>query len=77
MELLSTWLISGFWSIFSSMNYDSLAARRYRKYKWHKRTESVRKYLFFRIFQIFRAVIIAMQKAGIIRRTRVEIVTVE
>lgn len=77
MELLSTCLISDFWSRFSSMNYDSLAARRYRKYKWHKRKESVRKHLFLRIFQIFRAVIIVMQKAGIIRRSRVEIVTVE
>jgi hypothetical protein len=59
------------------MNYDSLAAQRYRKYKLKKRKESIKKHLLLRIYLIFRAAIIAMQKAGIIRRSRVEIVTVE
>jgi len=59
------------------MRYDALAARRYKKYKWQQRRQSIRKKMLSWIFQIFRAVIIAMQKAGIIRTSNIETVTVE
>jgi hypothetical protein len=56
--------------------YSALAARRYRQYTRKQRNEHIRKGIVSFLFELFKVIVKALQKAKILR-PKVESVTVE
>lgn len=75
-DLASTVLITFFGPTYL-MRYSSIAARRFREYKWNKRKESVRKGVLVLLGRSLKTAVHVMQSAGIIRGSTVETVIVE
>jgi hypothetical protein len=55
--------------------YGSLAARRFKQFKKQKRRESIKKKIVAFLYKLFRAIVIVLKKARIIRARKVENVT--
>jgi hypothetical protein len=66
--------VAGF---FETLKYETLAAKRYRKYRWQERKESFAKSMAAIILQLLQAIIKILQQAGLTKRRTVEKVSVE
>jgi hypothetical protein len=59
------------------MDHASIAAKRYKEFKKEKRKESMKKSLISFLIKLFEVVVKALQKVGIIKKRKVETITVE
>ncbi len=57
--------------------YSKLAGRRYRQYVWQEKKESLKSQMLGLLMRILQALLKMFQRTGIIKRTRVQTISVE